>query len=251
MKQYTTEAYKNVKWRHSGGGRAYNLLHGKKNIVSRLYDATLQAPVYNDRKKERQYLLRYLARHGMTVLDLGGNIGSIRDRKLLSLLKKQKYLRVDIDKGSKPDIVADASKLPLKSGSVDFIICKSLLEHVREPWTVIREAHRVLKQGGVFYFYVPFFKRIHAAPSDYYRYTDEGLKYLLKDFRKVEVLPCGGFFSSLINQLYLVTYVLDALLLMGFAIRLVCRPFAKLITSLDFFDRYKLTPTFYYGIALK
>ena len=251
MKQYTSSAYKHVKWRSSGGGRVYEMLHGRKHFLGRLYDATFHAPIYGQLKKERRYVQHFLGGNNLTVVDLGGNIGSIQDKKLQILLQHHKYLRVDIDPEAKPDIVADAAKLPLKSNSVHFIILKSLLEHVTEPWSVINEAHRVLKKGGALYFFVPFFNRIHAAPHDYYRFTNEGMRYLLRNFSNVDVIPVGGFFSSLINQLYLVTYFMDGILLLGMLLRVVFWPFAKLLSELDAFDRFKLTPTFYYGIAIK
>src|SRR3989344_3895876 len=60
-----------------------------------------------------------------------------------------KYIRLDkFDHNTKPDIIADASKIPLKNNSVDSVVCFQLLEHVQDPQRVIDEIYRVLKKNG-------------------------------------------------------------------------------------------------------
>lgn len=46
-------------------------------------------------------------------------------------------------------IVGDATNLPLHSESVDVFISFETIEHVVEPDAALREAHRVLKSGGL------------------------------------------------------------------------------------------------------
>jgi SAM-dependent methyltransferase len=45
--------------------------------------------------------------------------------------------------------------LPFESEQFDFCLCKDLLEHLLRPDFVLREAHRVLKQGGFLLVHVP------------------------------------------------------------------------------------------------
>src|SRR5215831_3144704 len=45
-------------------------------------------------------------------------------------------------------LVSDVGHVPLKSESVDGVICNMVLEHLREPDMVFREFSRVLKKGG-------------------------------------------------------------------------------------------------------
>jgi len=47
-----------------------------------------------------------------------------------------------------PGIVADATKLPFKDNSVDFIFTHTFLEHPLNPDAVLKEIARVLKPGG-------------------------------------------------------------------------------------------------------
>jgi len=50
-------------------------------------------------------------------------------------------------------IQADALRLPFPEKSFDVVCAMDLLEHVEQPAEVIREASRVLKEGGLFFFH--------------------------------------------------------------------------------------------------
>ncbi|MCW2671821.1 MAG: 2-polyprenyl-3-methyl-5-hydroxy-6-metoxy,4-benzoquinol methylase [Frankiales bacterium] len=45
-------------------------------------------------------------------------------------------------------VQADAERLPFADGCFDVVVAGEVLEHVRDPWTVVREACRVLAPGG-------------------------------------------------------------------------------------------------------
>ena len=79
-------------------------------------------------------------------------------------------------------IVAPAQAIPIASGSIDAVICDNLLEHVPDPKLVLKEIERVLRPGGTAFIGTPFIIGVHASPVDFYRWTDEGLRLLCKDF---------------------------------------------------------------------
>lgn len=54
---------------------------------------------------------------------------------------KKKYPKISF-------YVADAHKLPFKSGTFDLVICTEVLEHVDDPKRVVLEIRRVLKKNG-------------------------------------------------------------------------------------------------------
>jgi 2-polyprenyl-6-hydroxyphenyl methylase/3-demethylubiquinone-9 3-methyltransferase len=57
--------------------------------------------------------------------------------------------------------VGDAFALPYADGSFDCVCMMDFLEHVDPPWKAVAEAARVLRAGGLFYFYT--FNRTLAA----------------------------------------------------------------------------------------
>jgi SAM-dependent methyltransferase len=54
-------------------------------------------------------------------------------------------------------VCADALTLPLPDEQFDIVICASLIEHVPTPADLIRELHRILRDGGVAYLSFPPF----------------------------------------------------------------------------------------------
>ncbi len=49
----------------------------------------------------------------------------------------------------------DLASIELENESVDLVISRSVMEHVREPLPVYSEIHRILKPGGYFIFLTP------------------------------------------------------------------------------------------------
>lgn len=119
------------------------------------------------------------------------------------------YIGVDID-NNEADIVANAESLPIKSNSIDIVLCNQLIEHVSEPSKIIVEINRILKEEGILILTAPQMGRLHGEPNDYYRYTKWGLKYLLKkNNMKIELIePHGGVFRAIGSHLnfFLIDY---------------------------------------------
>jgi 2-polyprenyl-3-methyl-5-hydroxy-6-metoxy-1,4-benzoquinol methylase len=51
--------------------------------------------------------------------------------------------------------VASATTLPFSSSTFDVVTCLDVLEHLDDPLVSIREIHRVLEDGGLFFFSTP------------------------------------------------------------------------------------------------
>ncbi|AJF62702.1 MAG: hypothetical protein QT11_C0001G0560 [archaeon GW2011_AR20] len=112
-----------------------------------------------------------------------------------------KYIRLDkFDHNTKPDIIADASKIPLKNNSVDSVVCFQLLEHVQDPQRVIDEIYRVLKKNGTCLLTTHMATALHGEPYDYFRFTKYALKDILfKKFKYVKVEANGGALLSIMQ----------------------------------------------------
>jgi len=148
------------------------------------------------------------------VIDIGGGLRIDKNKNnrfnkhnlfIKDLIKdKDHYIILDKVADYKPDIVGDIHDLPFDDNSIESIVCIAILEHVERPWQAIDEMYRVLKPGGYLYIYVPFLYYYHPMKGyykDYYRFTKDGLKYLLKDFSHLELQNVRGAIETVFNLL--------------------------------------------------
>lgn len=96
--------------------------------------------------------------------------------------------------GAAPDVLADATCLPLASGCADLVFCTQVIEHVTQPARLLAECRRVLKPGGALVLTGPFYWPLHEEPHDYYRFTRHGFAHLLRSsgLRVESVTPDTG-----------------------------------------------------------
>jgi hypothetical protein len=50
----------------------------------------------------------------------------------------------------------------------------------------VRELHRILKPGGIVHIDVPFIQGYHPDPTDYWRFTLDGLRLLCEGFEELD-----------------------------------------------------------------
>lgn len=116
----------------------------------------------------------------------------------------------------KPEVLADAKKLPFPANSFDTALLIQVLEHVDAPDKVIREAARVLKPNGTLVISLPFFYPLHDMPYDWGRYTSTALKSFVEQagLRVVKIKTQGGFFEFWLQMLntFLVKRINDIIL---------------------------------------
>lgn len=136
------------------------------------------------------------------VLDAGAGRGAWR-RTVLKTARA--YESIDISKRSEQETtwIGDIQDMPqVPSDRYDTIICQQVLEHVARPGQVLMEFSRVLKPGGRLILSVPHLNRRHELPHDYYRYTQEGLSFLVGEagFEVGQIATYGGVLSFLHHQ---------------------------------------------------
>lgn len=135
------------------------------------------------------------------ILDIGGGE---RFQKWLAPYKDLfagcDYRSMDYDDRTGADVVGDIHAIPLANDSLDAIICSSVLEHVRDPVRAVNELYRVVKKGGKVFVYVPSIYPYHARKGsypDYWRFFEDTLLFMFKDFSSVEIKKAGGYFKTL------------------------------------------------------
>ncbi len=85
---------------------------------------------------------------------------------------------------ARPDIFADACRLPVADACVDGVVCLEVIEHVPDPAQAVREIARVLKPGGRAWISMPFLYPVHNEPYDFQRFTEFGLR---RDMARAEL----------------------------------------------------------------
>lgn len=105
----------------------------------------------------------------------------------------------DIVASTGVDVVADVHELSkhFRGDEFDIIVCAEALEHFYCPHRAIEEMQKVLKRGGTLILTTRFIFPLHEVPQDYFRFTEYGLKYLLRDFDIVEFKPDSNTVETL------------------------------------------------------
>ena len=101
------------------------------------------------------------------------------------------YITSDIEGVSGCDLTLDVRALALPNDSFDAVFLSGVLEHVDNIHLAIAECYRVLSPGGTILVGVPFAQPIHRAPLDFWRFTEYGLRWLLRRFVVEDVCAMG------------------------------------------------------------
>lgn len=107
------------------------------------------------------------------------------------------WVFVDRDAARRPHVCGDVTRLPIQSAVFDTIVCLEVLEYVWAPHEALTEMQRLLRPGGTLMLSTPFFHRVDA-PDDYWRFTEPGLRRLLREagFDVVRLVAQGGALAA-------------------------------------------------------
>ncbi len=95
---------------------------------------------------------------------------------------EKKYVGADMREGPGVDIIINLHKINLPSESVGTVLILDTLEHVEFVRKAIEETHRILKPNGILIISSVMNFPIHDYPYDYWRFTPEAFRSLLKPF---------------------------------------------------------------------
>lgn len=115
----------------------------------------------------------------------------------------RKYIGLDLPLNNKADVYGNGMYLPFKDRVFDTVLCNQVLEHVPEPFLLMKEIARVLKPGGFLILTTPQTWGLHLEPNNFYRYTKYGLSYLAEKsgLEIVEMSPTCGLWATVVQRI--------------------------------------------------
>lgn len=108
---------------------------------------------------------------GGTVVDYG-----CADSPYRHLFRGATYVGVDLvgNPGATVTLRPDGT-VPLDDASADLVLSTQVLEHVADPDLYLRECARLLRPGGQLVLTTHGIMHLHRDPTDYWRWTSDGL----------------------------------------------------------------------------
>lgn len=101
------------------------------------------------------------------------------------------YVGTDRREGLGVDVVMDLFQIPLPRESVGTVVVVETLEHAEFPRKALEEIYRILKPNGIVIQSSVMNFPIHNYPHDYWRFTPEAFKSLLREFSWAYVESAG------------------------------------------------------------
>ena len=119
------------------------------------------------------------------------------DEQVKNILKSnglKDYIRHDAYDWGNIDVIEDITKLSFESNKFNTVLLLEALEHIAEPQKAIDEVFRIIKPSGFVVITTHMCWELHGREEyrDYWRFLPDGLKYLLKNFKDVEIVLEGS-----------------------------------------------------------
>lgn len=166
-------------------------------------------------------------------IDIGGENQNLRGSFNRAAYRNFHWLVVNIDEGANPDLVSDASEIPLPSNSFELIIMSEVLEHLESPDAALREVGRLLTPSGQAIITMPFLYQVHGDPHDFQRWTPQKFRIECQaaGLRILELKPMGGLIAVVFDLLRSYVFRLQSNPIRAKLLRYILRSLRKLVVQ--------------------
>ena len=113
--------------------------------------------------------------------------GIAQDTDLRPLFTDKAFVGCDMRAGPGVDKVLNLHQIDLPDNTAGTVFLMDTLEHVEYPHQAVSEIYRNLKPGGLLVMSSVLDYFIHETPNDYWRYTPDAFRSLLKPFQQAHV----------------------------------------------------------------
>jgi len=186
-----------------------NKLINKQRLSPKIWDYSY-FHLKNNLEVFRIFREMLISENKKTILDVGCGY-----KPWKFLLKEFEYKGMDIDFTYKPDIIGDASNIPLVENSVDGLIYSEVLEHVQNLDKALKELRRTAKNDALVFISTPFVFPLHGGPYDYQRLT----KFFYQEvFKNEEIILLKESNTSLSTTILYINLFLESFLPYSFKI---------------------------------
>ena len=133
-----------------------------------------------------------------------------------TLFNVEEYIGVDYQNEGHPhdneqvDIFYDGKTIPLPEEYFDSVLSSEVFEHVFNLDEILKEIHRVMKEGGKLLITCPFVWNEHEVPNDFARYSKFALQDILQKngFEIIEFHKSGNFLLTILQLWNLYWYTI-------------------------------------------
>jgi SAM-dependent methyltransferase len=116
----------------------------------------------------------------------------------------ESYVGCDVVQSSenKVDVICEAVNLRFEDAQFDTVFSTQVIEHVEDPFGMLAQANRVLKNDGIIIVSAPFCWELHEQPYDFFRYSRYGLEAMFRkhNFEIIELKANGGKWAALFQM---------------------------------------------------
>lgn len=159
-------------------------------------DYRITGDLFSRPQTQVKKIVKYYKKISGSVKSVLVDVGGGHNPQYKNILKPlaHQYVNMEVTEGPGVDIVGSVYNLPFKNNYADVISMFMVLEHLSNPHKALLECNRVLKKRGYVLITTVQYWHTHNHPSDYFRYTKQGLEMICKTagFDIVKIWSIGG-----------------------------------------------------------